>query len=281
MSTREEASEARERLAEAVGKLADSATFAAWLRARGTFRDYSFRNVLLIVSQNENASRVAGYKTWQKLGRQVRKGEKGLRILAPCRVKVAEREGSEGERGSAFRVVGFRCVSVFDISQTEGEPLPELEYRPLEGDAPDLADFLCGVAMAAGLEIRREPLSGGVHGYLRRTENLVVVDSRCSGAMSAKVVAHELGHAFDPWLRENPDAYAAHRGDCEAVAESVAYVVCAAYGIDAGPSAVGYVASWTVGDAAKVRELAERIDTAVAAILGRDKPNEVADEVAA
>jgi hypothetical protein len=135
--------------------------------------------------------------------------------------------------------------------------------------------------MASGLEIRRERLSGGVHGYLRRSESLIVVDTECSGAMAAKVVAHELGHFCDPWLSEHPDAYAAHRGDCEAVAESVAYVICAAFGIDAGPSAISYVASWTDGDAAKVRDLAERIDAAVAAILGRGKSTEVAQEVAA
>src|SRR6266478_778078 len=134
MSTTE-ATDARERLAEAVEKLADSETFAAWLRARAAFHEYSFGNVCLIVSQRPDASRVAGYKAWQKLGRQVRKGEHGIRILAPCRVKVAEWEGSEGERGSAFRVVGFRCVSVFDVQQTEGDALPALEYWPLEGDA--------------------------------------------------------------------------------------------------------------------------------------------------
>src|SRR5205814_9966746 len=128
----------------------------------------------------------------------------------------------------ARRVVAFRAVSVFDVSQTSGDPLVQLEYRPLEGDAPDLADFLCGVAMRSGLEIRREPLSGGVHGYLRRSENLIVVDSECSGAMAAKVVAHELGHYFDPWLAAHPEQYAAHRGDCEAVAESVSFVVCCA-----------------------------------------------------
>jgi hypothetical protein len=126
-----------------------------------------------------------------------------------------------------------------------------------------------------------ESRSGGVHGYLQRSENLVVVDTACSGAMAAKVVAHELGHFFDPWLAENPDAYAAHRGDCEAVAESVAFVVCAAYGIDAGPSAIAYVASWTDGDASKVRDLAERIDAASASILGRGKSIEVAEEMAA
>jgi antirestriction protein ArdC len=264
--TTEHGTEARERLAEAVERLADSETFAAWLRARAAFHDYSFGNVCLIVSQRPDASQVAGYKTWQNLGRQVRKGEHGIRILAPCRVKA--RDETEGEAG--YRLVGFRCVSVFDVSQTDGEPLPELDYRPLEGEAPDLADFLCGVAMAVGLEIRREPLTDGVHGCLRRSERLILVDSASSGAMAAKVVAHELGHYFDPWLIENPDAYSAHRGDCEAVAEAVAYVVAARFGLDAGPSAVGYVASWTAGNADRVRDLAERIDTAARSIFGTE-----------
>jgi antirestriction protein ArdC len=277
MSTRNEASEARERLAEAVEKLADSETFAAWLRARAAFHDYSFGNVCLIVSQRPDASQVAGYRAWQALGRQVRKGERAIKILAPCVRKVEDKATGDESR----RVVAFRAVNVFASQQTDGEPLPELEYRPLEGEAPDLADFLCGVAIGAGLEIRREPLSGGVHGYLRRSENLIVVDTACSGAMAAKVVGHELGHFFDPFLMERPEAYAAHRGDCEAVAESVAFVVCSAFQIDAGPSAVGYVASWTDGDAAKVRDLAERIDAAVAAILGRGKSTDAAEEVAA
>lgn len=265
MST-QEATEARERLARAVEQLTDSETFAAWLRARATFHDYSFGNLCLIVSQRPDATRVAGYKAWQKLGRQVARGERGIRILAPCHVKSAELLAN-GETRDAFRVVGFRCVSVFDVSQTDGDALPELEYRPLEGDAPDLADFLCGVAMSAGLEIRRESLRGEMQGYLKRSERLIVVDSSCSGAMAAKVVAHELGHYFDPWLSDNPDSYSAHRGDCEAVAESVAYVVAARFGLDAGPSAVGYVAGWTEGDANRVRELAERIDAASRAIF--------------
>src|SRR5438270_839729 len=93
-------------------------------------------------------------------------------------------------------------------------PYPQwCSHREHAGDASDLADFLCDVAMAAGLEIRREPLSDGMHGYLRRSEKLIVVDAACSGAMAAKVVAHELGHFFDPWLTEHPDDYAMHRGD--------------------------------------------------------------------
>src|SRR4029077_4953859 len=101
-------SDARERLAEAVERMADSETFGAWLRARAAFHDYSFGNVCLIVSQRPDATQVAGYKTWQKLGRQVRKGEHGIRILAPC---VVKREGADGEER---RSMVFRTVSVFD-----------------------------------------------------------------------------------------------------------------------------------------------------------------------
>ena len=270
MSKDHGSADARERLAEAVERMADSETFGAWLRARATFHDYSFGNVCLIVSQRPDATQVAGYKAWQKLGRQVRKGEHGIRILAPCRVKASETAEAGGER-DVYRVVGFRVVAVFDVAQTDGEPLATLDYRPLEGDAPaEMVELLEKVAANAGLRIEyRTPEIAGAHGYLRRSESLIVIDSDQSPAMRAKVLAHELGHYYDPTLADSPDLYAAHRGDCEAVAESVAYVICAHFGIDAGPSAVGYVAGWTDGNADRVRDLAERIDHAAAAILGR------------
>jgi antirestriction protein ArdC len=247
--------------------MADSETFARWLRARATFHDYSFGNVCLIVSQRPDATQVAGYKTWQKFGRQVRKGEHGIRIFAPCVVK--ERDDCGDETGE--RRVFFKVVSVFDIGQTDGDPLPELEYPPLEGDAPaDMVELLAKVAANAGLRVEyRQPEVAGAHGFLRRSESLIVIDPDQSPAMQAKVLAHELGHYFDPTLAASPELYAAHRGDCEAVAESVAYVIAAHFGLDAGPAAIGYVASWTNADADRVRDLAERIDTAAAAILGR------------
>jgi antirestriction protein ArdC len=274
MSNINASSDARERLAEAVERMADSETFAAWLRARAAFHDYSFANVCLIVSQRPDASRVAGYKTWQRLGRQVRKGEHGIRILAPCRIKAdASKETSETQNG--YRLVGFRAVAVFDISQTEGEALPELEYRPLEGDVPDgMVELLESVAARFGLRVEyRDPEITGAHGFLRRAESLIVIDPDQAPAMRAKVLAHELGHFFDPTLADAPELYGAHRGDCEAVAESVAYVVAARFGLDAGPSAVGYVTGWTDGNATRVRELAERIDVAAVKILGGKTPD--------
>jgi antirestriction protein ArdC len=264
MSLRDGTAEVRERLVEAVERMADSDTFVAWLRARATFHDYSLSNSMLIATQRPDATHVAGFKTWRSLGRQVRRGERGIRILAPC----VRRVDDEGTGQPTRRVVSFRCVCVFDVAQTDGDDLPALEYRPLDGDATDWYDFVGGVAMSAGLEIRRAVLTDGVHGYLSRAERSIVVDCEQSGAMAAKVVAHELGHYFDPWLAEHPEQYGAHRGDCEAVAESVAFVVAASFGLDAGPAAVGYVAAWLEGDAGRVRDLAERIDAGVAAILG-------------
>ena len=185
-------------------------------------------------------------------------------------MKASETAEAGGER-DVYRVVGFRVVAVFDVAQTDGEPLATLDYRPLGGDAPaEMVELLEKVAANSGLRVEyRTPEIAGAHGYLRRSESLIVIDSDQSPAMRAKVLAHELGHYYAPTLADSPDLYAAHRGDCEAVAESVAYVVCAHFGIDAGPSAVGYVAGWTNGNADRVRDLAERIDQAAAAILGR------------
>jgi antirestriction protein ArdC len=271
MSTRDHVTvDARERLAEAVERMVDSQTFAAWLRARAAFHDYSFGNVCLIVSQRPEATRVAGYRTWQQLGRHVRKGERSIKILAPCRVKASQTSPADSDT-PAYRVVGFRCVSVFDIAQTDGEPLPELDYRSLDGDAPEaMVELLDKVAANAGLRVEyRTPEIAGAHGYLRRSDSLIVIDPDQSPAMRAKVLAHELGHFFDPSLVEHPDQYGAHRGDAEAVAESVAFVVAARFGLDAGPSAIGYVAAWIDGNADRVRELAERIDKSAATIIGR------------
>lgn len=267
--------EAREQLARAVEEMADSERFGAWLRARAAFHTYSFRNSLLIAQQCPEATQVAGYRAWQKLGRQVRKGERAIRIFASCTRKIEDTSG-DGSGDPRYAVTGFRLAAVFDIGQTDGEPLPTLEYRALDGDAPeDLVSLLDQRAAEAGLRVEiRTPEVQGANGYLDRSAGLLVVAEGLSGAMTAKVIAHELGHHFDPWLAEHPEQYRAHRGDCEAVAESVAYVVCARFGLDAGPAAVGYVASWTSGDADRVRDLAERIDSAVARILPRTRETE-------
>ena len=228
-------SDARERLAEAVERMADSETFAAWLRARATFHDYSFGNVCLIVSQRPDATQVAGYKAWQKLGRQVRKGEHGIRILAPCRVKVAETIRRTTRRVPRRAVSGAsRCSMSHRPTESRSR---SLEYRPLEGDAPaDMVDLLAKVAANAGLRV--EYRHARDRGRARLLAAFRVADRRRSGPVAGDAREGARARAR-PLLRpvarsKHPELYAAHRGDCEAVAESVAYVVAARFGLDAG-----------------------------------------------
>src|SRR3989442_13810603 len=125
--------EAREQLEQAVEALALSDGWHAWIKTRATFRRYSFGNTLMIAMQRPDATRVAGYKAWQKLGRQVRKGEKGITILAPMAVKEKDDNGDETGKVRTF----FRAVKVFDLSQTDGDALPEPPCSPITGDTPE------------------------------------------------------------------------------------------------------------------------------------------------
>src|SRR4051794_14507380 len=125
------------RLEQAVTAIHDSETFRQYLDAQARFHQYSFGNVLLILSQKPDATQVAGYQTWKSLGRQVRRGEKGLRIIVPLRGRTAvsptESEASDGEQ-TQRTIVRFGTGSVFDISQTEGVPLPTVDVPVLEGE---------------------------------------------------------------------------------------------------------------------------------------------------
>jgi antirestriction protein ArdC len=267
---------ARNVLAKAVAELATSEGFQRWLDARRLFHDYSLNNTLMIVSQRPSASQVAGYRAWQALGRQVRKGEKGITILAPMVVKKNDDEG-EGRR-----VIGFRAVHVFDIAQTDNEPLAECPTADLQGD--DFASLyvrLEGVARSEGLTVETEQLIPDLHGYYQRSKNRIVLNDAMSRDQSAKTLAHELAHHFDPAKPAGAE-YVAHRGEAECVAESAAYIVAGVSGLDTSSYSVGYVAGWTGGDAGAVYRLADRIDHATNAILaGLAKVATRREEVAA
>ena len=140
-------------LERSVAAIQDSDTFRAYLDAQARFHTYSFGNVLLILAQKPDASRVAGYRTWQSLGRQVKKGEKAIRIIAPAYYKKKEREEQSGEDRER-QVTFFRGASVFDLSQTEGEPLPEIAVPILDGEAgAELYARLESVALTEGLRV--------------------------------------------------------------------------------------------------------------------------------
>jgi len=252
-------------LAEGVQALATSDRWQAYLEVQGRFHRYSFNNALLIGAQDPEATRVAGFATWKSLGRSVRKGERAIRILAP---RMGRRIGSED--GEECRpVIGFRSVAVFDVAQTEGDELPVVCHN-LEGDDPAACfDGLRGQASRLGYGVTLVELPGTANGDCTYGLRRIRVESRNHPAQQVKTLAHELAHAL---LHEG----VADRALAELEAESTAFVVCRALGLDSGDYSFGYVASWAGGGpeaAAAITASGGDIQRAAAAILdGLDAP---------
>jgi len=242
------------RLESGVERLVSSEEWAALLRVAARFHSYSAHNQLLIYTQRADATLVAGYRAWQRLGRQVRKREKGIAILAPCvhRTKVEDQDGDERELRS---LRGFRVAYVFDVSQTDGEPLEDLEaIRPqlLDGDAPEgIWDALATVARGAGFEVVRHRRRHE-NGYCDLVNKVIAVRPDFAGAQAVKTLVHELAHAL-----LHGDRVARSRELAEV--ESVAYVVCGALGLDTADYSFAYVARWSHGAVELVTETAERV----------------------
>ncbi|MDF1598137.1 MAG: ArdC-like ssDNA-binding domain-containing protein, partial [Acidimicrobiia bacterium] len=179
--------------------LRELVTSEDWQRALAVaarFHDYSFANSRLIwsqaISRGFQPSRVAGYRMWQRLGRQVRRGEHGLQILAPVIAKVTPQNDDEDER----RVVGFRVVRVFDIAQTDGEPLPEVTTVPVEGDLPSQWERVGELIIGAGFGLQVADLDrlGDANGITDWHQRDVVVRASLPGAQRFKTAIHELAH---------------------------------------------------------------------------------------
>jgi len=248
-------------LAAGVAALVTSDDWLAWLKVAAKFRRYSFNNQMLILLQCPEATHVAGFRAWQEMGRQVRKGEKSLGIFAPSTRKVRDETTGEESR----RVVGYRVVSVFDVSQTDGDPLPE-PVRPvlLDGEAPaGLWDALAALVTGDGYALERGDC-GQANGWTKADPPTVRVRDDVSDAQAAKTLAHELAHVR---LHMAPDYnYGQHRGLAEVEAESVAYLVAAAHGLPTGGYSLPYVAGWGE-DAAVVTATASRVIATARAIL--------------
>jgi len=243
-------------------------------------------NLLLIGAQAPQATRVAGFRTWQSLGRQVCKGERGIAILAPCtyRPKTADRTeptapaghepattstGGAAPQGAGGKkqARGFRVVHVFATSQTEGAPLPDVAPTLLVGQAPaGLWDALEGQVLGHGYTVHRGE-TGRANGWTDPTSRTVRVSGAVDDAQAVKTLIHELAHIEAGHVADLP-TYATCRGRCEVEAESVAYVVAAAQGMDASGYSFAYVAGWAGGDLTRVREAAETVTKAARTILG-------------
>ncbi|MCZ6653908.1 MAG: ArdC-like ssDNA-binding domain-containing protein [Planctomycetota bacterium] len=246
-----------EQLAKAVDDVRASELFRQYLDVQARFHKYSWHNTMLIVSQKPDAERVAGFKTWQTIGRHVRKGERGIMIFAPRPWKHTDTDGNDIERQG----VSFRPVYVFDVSQTDGDPLPEVEIPDVQTAADTLLASLERVASKRGIAINYTSLDAGFYG-VSKGGTIDLATGHATG-QQAKTLAHELAH--EAMHKQNrPDGLT--RTVAELEAESVAYVVASHFGLDVEVRASRYIAQWN-GDGKALRESLARIATTARDII--------------
>ena len=251
-------------IAEQVEQLRQSEQWTRFLAFAQTFHRYSLNNLLLILAQNPEATHVAGYRTWQKLGRQVRKGERGIRIFGGREVTETIEDETTGEETERRRT-RFFPVSVFDLAQTDpiegAEPIPEnpAAAHQLTGDDPaGIAEAVTDWLTGQGWTIEHDQLGAGLNGYTSHDDKRIVIAADISPAQTAKTTLHEAAHAL-MHTGITPTEYHEHRGQCEVEAESVAHVVAGILGLDTSAYSVGYVAGWSKGDSDLIRQSATRV----------------------
>lgn len=263
-------------LEEGVEKVFTSEQYQMYLQTMAKFHNYSFNNTLLIAMQRPDATLLAGYQTWQKkFHRHVKRGEKGIKIIAPVPVKEKRQEekideetqeiviGIDGqpETETVERILPrFRVTTVFDVSQTEGEPLPTLEVNELVGDVFIYEDFMKGLEEISPVPFQFQEIASGAKGYYSNAEKLVAIQTGMSQAQTMKTAVHETAHAIfhDRDVMEE-NGITKDRMTKEVEAESVAYVVCNHFGLDTSDYSFNYVAGWSSDK--EMPELRSSMDT--------------------
>ena len=268
--------EITDRLETGIQELFESERYKAYLTTMSKFHSYSFNNTLLIAMQGGQL--VAGYNKWRDdFHRNVKKGEKAIKILAPAPFKakkevqkldaqgrpVMGKDGKPVTEVQEIQVPAFKIVSVFDVSQTEGEPLPSIGVEELTGSVERYGEFFKALEQTSPVPIGFEDIPGGSHGYYHLTEKRIAIQEGMSELQTLKTAIHEIAHsklhAIDP---EAPTIEQADRPDSrtrEVQAESVAYAVCQHYGLDTSDYSFGYVAGWSSGK--DLKELKASLET--------------------
>ncbi len=242
----------REQVERSVRALLTSEGWRRWARARAIFHCYSFGNCLLIANQAPQATRVAGFRAWQKLGRQVRKGERSIMIMAPMSVKTRDTDGDEADKRLTF----FRVVPVFDIRQTDGDPLPKIPREPITGDTHQAyLVSLTAHAASLGFTVEREPLARA-SGYCDPNRRRIVLASGLKSLNAqVRVLIHELAHAHGVGYEEYG------RDAAEVIVETAAVIVCGSIGLDTSGESIPYIADWgEASDLEAIREHAQVVD---------------------
>ncbi len=251
-----------ESLAKAVDAVRASDTFKAFLDVQARFHRYSWHNVMLILSQRPSASRVAGFKAWNGFGRHVCKGEHGIMIFAPRPFKK-ERESTNGDTETVDGLT-FRPVYVFDVSQTDGEPLPKVDVPTVAAAADTLLARLTDVATTRGIAVTFGKIADRPDAFGASNNGAIEVNDAHPTGQQAKTLAHELAHEALHWNEKERGTFTHSLAELEA--ESVAYVVCRRFGLDVEVRASRYIALWG-GDAKSLRESLDRIATTARGII--------------
>lgn len=240
--------EITKKLEEGVKGIYEGDGYKAFLDVMSKFHTYSVNNCILIAMQKPEATQVAGFKSWQKnFKRSVKKGEKAIKILAPIPHKFTkEIENEDGEKvQKEIQYMIFRAISVFDISQTEGEELPSI-CKMLEGSVEGFQSLIDKLESLSPVPVAYEPISGGANGYYNHATNSIVVDAGLSEQQTIKTLIHEIAHSI-LHNKDNGDEKDADKNTKEVQAESVAYTVCNWLGLDTSEYSFGYVAGWSAG----------------------------------
>lgn len=267
-SREDKLSEAQAKITAAVESLVTGEDWVRFLQQSRKFHKYSVNNLFLILAQTGGtATRVAGYKTWQSLDRQVRKGEKGITILAPRTFTKVEQNatGEDVERKGLY----FTTAKVFDVSQTDGEPLAEDSVQPVlldSGEGRDLWHQLTEQVLAQGYSIERcsHIELGGANGDTNYAIKRVRVRDDVSQLQATKTLAHELAHIVLGHCEDG--RYVECRGQREVEAESTAFLVLDAAGLTSDDYTFGYVAHWAKGEVDIVKASAQAVVQAASTI---------------
>ena len=283
ISPEERHAQAQAQLDAELRRIVDSGEYATWFSKMASFHRYSPTNTMWILGQAPQATKVASYRTWQQLGRQVRKGETGIMVFHPKPYWVDPATGqrippprSDVQRARAEQRTGFGVGHVFDVAQTDGEPLPELG-RPAPADAPEaLREHLERWCAEQHVTVTTRALPPGLAGYYRRDTDQIVLATDNTPGEAVATLAHELAHRHDPELVHaeivgDRRYYAHHRPDCEAVAEAAAHAISARFGHDITGHAAGYIAGWVDGDVDRLVALQGRVGKVTATLLPPDQ----------
>jgi len=238
--------EITEMLETGVQEVFASDRYKDYLDTMAKFYDYSANNCFLIMQQCPHATLIASYKKWQdEFSRQVKKGEKAIKIIAPVTHKRKNKKNDEEEEV----YYTFRAVPVFDVSQTEGKELPDIRVNELQGDVQSYDTLIRKLIGIAPVPISFETIDGSAKGCYNAAEGKIVVKCGMSQEQTMKTLVHEVAHSL--LHCKGGDQEEADRSTREVQAESVAYVVCSGLGIDTSDYSFGYIAGWSSGKGIK------------------------------